>query len=186
MEQQDDGLVRAAQAGDQTALAALYDRHLESLYRFIYRHVSHAQEAEDLTSDVMLRMVQNLSSYERTASFRTWLFGIARHAIADFWRKRYRVREELVAEFAGLGAVGAGTEAGESVIDEAALDRQAERAQRVFERLSEPHRTVLQHRFVEQRTLAETAAAMGTTTGNVKVLQYRALKRAAAIAKELP
>lgn len=177
----DEGLAAAAQAGDTSALSQLYDRHLAALYQYIFRHVNHIQDAEDLTSDVMLRMVNSLPTYQRTASYKTWLYGIARHAIADFWRTRYKVREELVADFSGIGA-----ERGETngSVDEP-LDPRRELAHKVFDKLPSHYRDVLQYRFIEQRTVAETAEAMGMSTGNVKVLQYRALKKAAVTAKEV-
>ena len=55
----------------------------------------------------------------------------------------------------------------------------------MFEKLPEQYREVLTHRFIEQRTVAETAKATATAPGNVKVMQYRALKKAALIAKEI-
>lgn len=178
----DEGLVTAAQGGDREALAKLYDRHCTPLYRFVYRHVNHAQDAEDLTSDVMIRMVNKLNTYSGTATFKTWLYGIARHAIADFWRHHYAVKEELVAEVVGVSTPPVS-------FDEDAEDEQddprVEIAKKVFKRLPENYRTVLEHRFIEQRTVAHTATAMNLTEGNVKVLQYRALKKAALIAKEL-
>lgn len=179
----DEGLAAAAQAGDQTALSQLYDRYMDPLYRFVFRHVNHVQDAEDLTSDIMLRMVNHLPTYRRASSFRTWLYAIARHAIADFWRTRYRMREELVAEFSGIGAVALSDNAPEPMqTDDGAT---ADRARVVFEKLPEQYRTVLTHRFVEQHTVAETAKAMATSHGNVKVMQHRALKKAALIAKEI-
>jgi RNA polymerase sigma-70 factor (ECF subfamily) len=176
----DDGLAKAAQAGDPIALSQLYDRYMDPLYRFVFRHVNHVQDAEDLTSDIMLRMVNHLPTFQRASSFRTWIYAIARHAVADFWRSRYRMREELVAEFSGVGA---------AVIEEDAVEADdtavTDRARAVFEKLPEQYRTVLTHRFVEQRTVAETAKAMATSPGNVKVMQHRALKKAALIAKEI-
>lgn len=182
----DEELVAASRSGDSSALGLLYDRYFDQLYRFVYRHVNHVHDAEDLTSEVMTRMVSNLKSFERTSSFKTWLFGIARHAIADFWRTKYQLREQLVAEFAGSAAVPI-SEAHQGEVEELEeklLDSQRERAQAVFEKLSDQYRTVLQLRFLEQRTVKETAEAMQTTPGNVKVLQYRALKKAAALAQQ--
>ncbi len=179
----DKGLIAASQAGDMSALSKLYDRHVIHLYRFIYRHVNHPQDAEDLTSEVMLRMVNNLASYKERSTFKSWLYGIARNAIADLWRTRYKIREELVADFSGIGA--STLEAGETGSDDGSDDPRIAKATSVFERLSEPHRAVLTHRFIEQHTVAETAEAMKTSAGNVKVLQHRALKKAAEIAKEI-
>jgi RNA polymerase sigma factor (sigma-70 family) len=128
----DEGLAAAAQAGDQTALSHLYDRYMDQLYRFVFRHVNHVQDAEDLTSDIMLRMVNHLPTYRRASSFRTWLY-----AIADFWRTRYKVREELVAEFSGIGtAVMENNDLVHAPTDDGTT---ADRARAVFEKLSEQY-----------------------------------------------
>lgn len=184
MIQPDEELVAAAQAGDHTALSTLYDRHFTKLYRFIYRHVNHVHDAEDLASEVMLRMVTHLPSFQRQSSFTTWLYGIARHTIADFWRKHYRVREQLVAEYAAIGATGEPVD----IIPETEHDpaeKLRHQAADVFDRLPTNYRLVLQHRFIAQDSLEQTAAAMQISVGNVKVLQHRALKKAAAIAKHI-
>ena len=180
----DEELVAEAQAGDYTALSTLYDRHFTKLYRFIYRHVNHIHDAEDLTSDVMLRMVAQLPTYRRQSLYSTWLYGIARHAIADFWRKHYRVREQLIAEFDVLGADGAPADITPGS-DQDPAEQLRRQAAGVFDQLPANYRLVLQHRFLDQESLAETAAAMQTTVSNVKVLQHRALKKAAEIAKTI-
>ncbi len=184
MIQPDEELVAAAQTGDHTALSTLYDRHFTQLYRFIYRHVNHVHDAEDLASDVMLRMVTHLPSYQRQSSFTTWLYGIARHAIADFWRKHYRVREQLVADYAAIGATGEPVDV-VPMTEHDPAEQLRRQAVDVFEQLPANYRLVLQHRFIDQQTLEQTASAMQTTVGNVKVLQHRALKKAAEIAKHI-
>lgn len=185
----DEDLVAAAQAGNSAAQSQLYDRYFPPLYAFVYRHVDHVQDAEDLTSEVVIRMIKHLASFNRASTFKTWLFGIARNVIADFWRKRYRLPENLVAEYVGAGTVElyhqVVSETNHTDVEALLMDEQRVRAEKVFQALSENYRQVLQHRFIEQRTLAETAAAMNITTDNVKVLQYRALKKAAQLAKEL-
>lgn len=185
----DEELVTAAQAGNAAALAGLYERHVMNLYRFIYRHVDHVENAEDLASEVVIRMVKNLKQFNRDSSFKTWLYGIARYVIADFWRTRYRMREELIAEYVGSDTAELyGEVVGETAKenpDELLLHEQQIKAERVFRELPEQYRTVLRHRFLEQHTLDETAKTMATTVGNVKVLQHRALKKAASIAKNL-
>lgn len=101
----DAELVAAAQAGDSRALGQLYDRYAGLLYGFVYRHVvDHRQEAEDLTSDVMLRMVKQLPTYRHASTFKTWLLGIARHVIVDYWRTQYRLPTAALTDAAAAGA----------------------------------------------------------------------------------
>jgi RNA polymerase sigma-70 factor (ECF subfamily) len=55
------------------------------------------------------------------------------------------------------------------------------RVQALLRRLPEHYRRVLELRFLERLTVAETATAMGISNGNARVLQYRALRRAALL-----
>jgi RNA polymerase sigma-70 factor (ECF subfamily) len=60
-------------------------------------------------------------------------------------------------------------------------DRASVRVQALLRRLPDHYRRVLELRFLERLSVAETASAMGITSGNARVLQYRALRRAALI-----
>lgn len=181
-DQTDEELAASAQQGDRISLAALYDRYTPPIYRYCYAHVTHRQEAEDVTGEIMLRMVTHLATYRGTASFKTWLYGIARRAVADFWRGRYRLPETELPDTIGAPV----TDEDPTDIGDAILAAERAKARQVFDRLPENYRTVLEHRFLHGRTLEETAKDMATTIGNVKVLQHRALKQAAAIAHQLP
>jgi len=177
----DEELHGAAVQGHQESLATLYDRYAEPLYRFIYRQVDHRQEAEDLTSDVMIRMMEQLETFRQTSSFKTWLYAIARHAVADFWRTRYKLQSVTDSELLErMPMAQQEKRLGQTPEDQ---DRRRTEAAKVMSQLSAQQQHVLQLRFFEQKTLNETAAAMNITVSNVKVLQHRALKKAAEISK---
>ncbi|HBY64248.1 MAG TPA: hypothetical protein DEH78_30870 [Solibacterales bacterium] len=97
---EEHALVDRARQGDNDAFAALFDPWRQPLFRFIYRMVTHHQDAEDLQQEVLVRAFQKLSSYRREASFKSWLFGIATHLCLDHLRarQRWRVDAQLVAE----------------------------------------------------------------------------------------
>ena len=63
-------------------------------------------------------------------------------------------------------------------------EQTAARARALLARLPENYRTVLSHRLLEGLSVAETARCMGTSEANVKVLQHRALKRAAELRED--
>ena len=83
-------LVQRAQKGDQAAFEALITEHRNPLFSYIYRMVTHRQNAEDLLQDVLVRVMQSLPQYRREAKFKTWLFGIATYACLDHLRKKNR------------------------------------------------------------------------------------------------
>lgn len=98
--EQEARLVSEAQQGDQSALGSLVEPWRRPLFAYIYRMVTHRQDAEDLLQDVLVRVMESLPSFRGEARFKTWLFGIATHVCLDHLRhkKRWRVEAQLEAE----------------------------------------------------------------------------------------
>jgi len=85
---QEQSLLSRVQAGDTTAFGLLYDAYIEDIYRFVSYRVQKKEMAEDLTSQIFLKALENISSYkEKKGSFRTWLYQITRNCIIDFYRQ---------------------------------------------------------------------------------------------------
>src|SRR5437870_5432603 len=86
----DEGkLVRLAVDGDSEAFGALYVRHMDVIYRYIYFRISDEVEAEDLTEEVFIRAWEALPSYKPGEfPFTSWLYRIAHNLIIDYHRKR--------------------------------------------------------------------------------------------------
>jgi RNA polymerase sigma-70 factor (ECF subfamily) len=146
----------------------LYDAVGAQLYRFFYQQVGNREEAEDLTSEVFLKAARLLDTSRDEASQRAWLRQAARTALADYWRRFYRARStRLVAESPPR-----------AVDDELCSDAHVVRLSALLDRLPENYRRVLRLRFLDGCSVRETAAALGLSPGNVKVLQYRAVRRA--------
>lgn len=161
-------LVEAAAAGDAQAFAALYDQHVERIYRHVYYRVGHRPEAEDLTQQVFLRAWQAMRRYRPTAApFIAWLLTIAHNLLVNFYRQR-RDTKPLELEPA-VRALWADPEA-EAL---ARHDRLA--AQTAILCLKPDHQQVISLRFLEGFSTAEVASALGKTEGHIRVLQHRAL-----------
>ena len=155
----------------------VYDRHVVGIYRFIYARVGNHPDAEDLTAQVFVRAVEQLDTEREPGQIAAWLYRVAQNATADYWRAFYR-----------LPVIGADHVApGWEPVDEGARpsaepdDRASVRVQGLLSRLPDQYRRVLELRFLERLTVAETADKMGITNGNARVLQYRALRRAALL-----
>src|SRR5688572_29341793 len=75
-------LIAQAQRGDEQAVTSLYEMHVDAIFEYISYRVGSRNIAEDLTSDVFVRMVRGLAQYkERGLPFRAWLFRIAGNLI---------------------------------------------------------------------------------------------------------
>ena len=80
------------------AIAELIEPHRKPLFAYIYRMVTHRQDAEDLMQDVFVRVMESIGRYRGDGPFKSWLFGIATHACLDLLRSRRRWRVEAQIE----------------------------------------------------------------------------------------
>ena len=154
----------------------VYDQHVLGIYRFIYARVGNHPDAEDLTAQVFVRAVEMLDLERDPGQIAAWLYRVAQNATADYWRAFYRL------PLVGTDHVAPGWEPS----DDASVPTTAEsgapaRVEALMRRLPEHYRRVLELRFLERLSVADTARAMGITSGNARVLQYRALRRAALL-----
>lgn len=155
----------------------VYEGHVARVYGYVYSHVGNREEAEDLTSHVFLKVYNALHRFEGRGSLEGWLFQIARATVNDHWRERYRL--PAIPMPAGLDVAE-----GQVPKDFQRDDRNA-RVDRLLAALPANYRRVLQYRFLQRCSVKETAAAMHLTETNVKVLQFRALRKAAELGKDL-
>ena len=103
----------------------------------------------------------------------SWLYRVACTTIADYWRAYYREPTSSLDELLETGWEGPAEE------ESAASSEPPNRAQHLLQALPEQYREVLTCRFLLNLSIKTTALRMGLTVANVKVLQFRALKRAA-------
>ncbi len=172
-------LLQAVLQGDSEALARLYRAHVTLVYRYIRRRTPTTEVAEDLTSETFLAVVEQIRSFRLESSFQTWILTIARRRIGDYWRRQYRLPPAACETVLALLPAPA---------DHAPVEELPESRPDltpVLARLPERQRRVLECRFLEGKTVAETAAALQLSEGNVKVIQHRAIAQAARLASAL-
>lgn len=143
---------------------------LELVFAFMYSRVGSRPDAEDLTQQVALKALPRLRTDAAPAAIRAYLFATARSVLANFWSTRLAIPEdELPDELAPPEVLDSVSPASFARVD------------RILAGLPLNYRRVLELRFLRGYSLKETAHEMGTTTGNVKVMQLRALRSAAGM-----
>ena len=130
---------------------------------------------------MFVRAVEQLDTSRDPGQIAAWLYRVAHNATADYWRAFYRL------PLVGTDHVAPGWEPAEPSGAPVETDeRAAVRAQALLRRLPDHYRRVLELRFLQRLSVSETARAMGISNGNARVLQYRALRRAALLEEPSP
>ena len=154
---------------DSSALDSFFASYYPRVYSYAFRKLGDPQSAEDLASEVTLKVVQSIDKYEpRGRPFSAWVFRIAHNKVIDLHRLRQRRRE------VGLTEPLSDHRIPPDVMAERALER--EEILIALKRLTEPQRRVIELRFLEGFDFASVARILGRNVGAVKSLQYRALK----------
>lgn len=176
----EDELIRLAQAGDGAAFGRLYDRYLPSIYRYTYSKTSSRSAAEDLTSETFLRAFRAIARRPRAhLNFAAWLITIARNVVIDHHRS-------------GWSRLAVVTDEVDPQVDESMGPEQSALAsmstatvRAALTRLPDDQRECLVLRFFTGLSINETAVAMDRTDGAIKQLQFRATNRLRRLIKDL-
>ena len=160
----------------QQVFQTFYQEHLALIYRFVYSKVGNREEAEDLTSQIFIKAVRNIDIERGQQSMQKWLFQVARTTVADYWRQYYRTATSSLEALLDAGWEGP---VAEEPVAESMMP--GEKVQALLLLLSEQAQEVLKCRFLLNLSIKETALRTGLTEANVKVVQFRALKRAAEL-----
>jgi RNA polymerase sigma-70 factor (ECF subfamily) len=163
-------LILRAQRGDREAVATLYQMHVDLIYRYIYFRIPTQHDAEDLTAEVFVQMVERLPDYRITgAPFEAWLYRIAASRVADFYRGRKRQSDDEIPEDISDDSPGI-----EDLLEQEQLIGPLRAA---LLRLPEEHQNILVLRFIERKSHEEVAELLGKSVTAVKSAQHRALTR---------
>jgi RNA polymerase sigma-70 factor (ECF subfamily) len=165
---------------DAQEFQTFYQEKFGLIYRHVYSKVGNREAAEDLTSEIFLKAARGINQERGPFSKQKWLYLIARTTIADYWRAYYHMPMSSLDELLEAGWEGP-TE--EEPITTSTLP--AHRVQRLLQALPERYRDVLTCRFLLNLSVRDTALRMGVTVANVKILQFRALKRAANLDEDV-
>jgi RNA polymerase sigma-70 factor (ECF subfamily) len=161
----DTDLIARAVDGDAQAQRALYDAHVDRVYRLAFRLAGEDELARDFTQETFIRAFDRLSGFRRESAFSTWLYAIAMSVTLNGLRrvKRLRTREVALEAAESLGG-------GRAPVD----PDLRERLHRAIDALPEGYRTVFLMHDVEGFTHEEIGQALGIQVGTSKAQLFRA------------
>jgi RNA polymerase sigma-70 factor (ECF subfamily) len=166
----EDRLLAQARLGDQLAMMRIYDAYFQPVYEYIRMRVGDAMTAEDLASDVFVKLLNSLRGKSPPKdSLRGWLFRVARSEIADHYGAKSKMSIEALEDW-----VSAPRDQQPEVAFMGSYSRQ--QTQSAVAQLVEEQQEVLILRFGQLLSLQETADIMGKSVSAIKSLQWRAVE----------
>ena len=170
-EEDDRALAIRAAGGDVEAFGALYDRHVDAVYRYVFYRVRNEAEAEDVTSDVFMKALAAISRYEPRQAYLAWLYRIARNAVIDRGRRLANRTQVTFEDALSHGAADRVVDPNEALL--AGSDAIAIRA--AIRELTPLQQEVIVLRYVEGLDTAEICKITGRRDGTIRGIEFRAL-----------
>ena len=151
---------------------AVYQDNVVGIYQLVFRRVGNAADAEDLAAEALMQTLKTLRLPAPVPTVRAYLVKTARTVLADHWRRHYAARD-------------AASELEQMPVEIAANPNAVERAQRLLALLPDHFRNILELRFLRGYSVREAANELGVSESNARVLQFRALRKAADLEREV-
>ncbi len=174
----DEEIITEYKNGNEESLKELLDRYLTSLYNFA-AHLVNKNEAPDIVSETFIKVWKNIDRFDaEKASFKTWIFTIAKNTATDFLRKKKSLlfsdiansKDEEVNSFAE-------NISDDTVLPDAALQKvqDANVLNNILDGLQPKYREVLLLHYQEEMTFDEIGKVLGKPLNTVKSHHRRAL-----------
>jgi len=155
-----------------------YRKYRERLLSFILSRVPDPKDAEEILEDTFLSAWESFPLFRNKSSFFTWLCGIAKHEIADYYRKK-RIKAILFSRFPFLENLASQALGPEEEMLKKELKKEVFQA---LGRLKKRYRKVLILKYVEGKKVGEIAHLLDQTVKAVESCLFRARR---SLAKEL-
>jgi len=169
---EEDRLLSLARGGSQLAIAEIYELYYVPVYQFMRMRVADRTLAEDMTSEVFVRMINAFNGKNAPSqSLRGWLFKVARYVIHDYYGAKKKMPQTTLEDWL--------PDPDESQHPEATFFKKIgiDALRQAIQALKPEYQEVIVLRFGQFLSLQETADIMGKTVGAIKVLQLRAIEK---------
>ena len=172
----EENLISRYLEGDKGAFETLVKQYIKPIYSFVYRNTGSASDAEDITQEVFVRVWKNIKKFDRSKSFKTWIFSIAKNASIDFLRKKKTLPFSSFSEGEGKNTII------ENLVDSAfslpEFLEQKDLAKMLFsaiEKLPKKYQEILSLRYNSDLSFNEISLFSGESINTVKSRHRRAI-----------
>lgn len=154
----------------EDSISKIYRKYYLEVYRFLVCFSGNQNDAEDLTQEVFIRVLYNLSTFKNENNLKTWIFSIAKHVAVDHYRKK---------RFSSIFSEGFFKQIESSNKGPNDLIEQNEMKMLIHEAISKlkpKYRAVVIFRGINELSVKETSKILNCSESKVKVDYHRAIK----------
>lgn len=173
---QQSAIVAELKAGSEDAYVWLIGEFHQPIYSLVYRMVADPADAADTTQEVFLKVFRGMKHFHGESSLKTWIYRIAVHEASNRrrWWFRHKAKETSIepnlddSGTSGLGICETLVDEHESPFDMAVHEEVRARVEEELRQVSEPYRTTVILRDLEEMSYEEIAEITDVSLGTVK------------------
>jgi RNA polymerase sigma-70 factor, ECF subfamily len=157
-------LLAALRAGEATAVTTWFQMYHDRLLRFVTLKISDPADAQEITQEIFINCLRHLPLFRGSSSLWTWMQSIARHEMADYFRKKYAkkaIKSLPLHEFVSDVPISDAHEV-------------SERVKAAFQALSKESQELLMMKYIDRKKVKEIAAEVGRSVKAVESDLFRA------------
>ena len=167
-------LITRLKQGDQRAVTQWFKTYQARLTNYVLGRISQSEDAQEVVQEVFINCLRNIANFQGRSSLYTWMTAIAKHEIADYYRKRYA--KKLLRALPLGEVILDGLR--EEMVDEQLWQEQKqalkEQLDQVLGQLAGHHRELLWLKYVDRKKVAQIAHELGRTAKAVEADLFRA------------
>lgn len=175
----DHVLMLRAKKGDKKAFDELCALYMNELFLYFLSRSSNREDAMDLVSETFERVIKYLQNFRGDASFRTWIYHIAKNILVDYYSRKSKRKEVFTGDYELVDESNPETD------DPETNPENLKDLQKIMDKLPPKYKEILELRHLLNFSFAECAQSMKITENNAKVLHFRALKQAQEVAENI-
>ena len=174
---QEAAVIEELKAGSEEAYAWLVGEFHQPVYSVVYRILTDPADAADTTQEVFLKVFRGMKDFHAESSLKTWIYRIAIHEASNRrrWWFRHKAKETAIEPSEASSEFNATRDSNPALIDhhkspfETVADHEVQaRVEKELRQVSEPYRTALVLRDVEELSYEEIAEITQVSLGTVK------------------
>jgi len=155
---------------DPEAFGQFYDLYVTRIYRFIFFKINSISDAQDITSEVFLKLWQYLKEGKNIKNLNAFTYMIARNMVIDFYRKNHKFDESISDEHINI------PDEQKDILKQQIMDSELHDVLKGIENLKDEYKEIIILKYLDELSNSEIASVLHKSNGAVRVLLYRAIK----------